>query len=122
MSSSISLSISPSTPLPTSHITELATSGALDEISNAPSAVREYIRNRGLVREESKTNRALLFVIYQTGRHGPQNGFRLCLVHEGFVVEGPEAEEVFGKAEDVVGQGVMEFIRLGSPSAAMVDL
>lgn len=108
------------TPLASAHLVELATSGALDEISNSPGAVRDYIRNRGLVKD-GNTNRALLFVVYQTERHGPQNGFRLCLVHEGFAVDEGAAEEVVGKVESVVGQGAMEYIRLGSPRPAVVD-
>lgn len=115
-----SISFSNDTPLASTNILDLANSGALDEISNSPSSVGHYIRNRGLVKE-GKTNRALLFVIYQTGRYGPQNGFRLCLVQEGFAVDEPAAEEIIGKAESVVQQGAMEFIQLGSPRPAIAD-
>jgi hypothetical protein len=112
-----SVSFSDDTPLASSHLVELATAGALDEISNSPGSVRDYIRNRGIVRD-GKTNRALLFVIYQTGRYGPQNGFRLCLVHEGFAVD----EDVAGeKAEAPVAQGVTEFIRLGTPRPPIAE-
>ncbi|KAL8628979.1 hypothetical protein Q9189_005320 [Teloschistes chrysophthalmus] len=33
------------------------------------------------------TKKAVLFVVYQTGRDGPQNGFRVALVQEGVPVE-----------------------------------
>jgi hypothetical protein len=112
-----SVSFSDDTPLASSRLVELATAGALDEISNSPGSVRDYIRNRGIVRD-GKTNRALLFVIYQTGRYGPQNGFRLCLVHEGFAV----GEDVAGeKAEAPVAQGVTEFIGLGTPRPPIAE-
>ena len=114
------ISFSEDSPLSSAHLVEVATSGALDEISNAPSAIYNYIRSRGLVRE-GITNRSLLFVIYQTGRHGPQNGFRLCLVHEGFPVDGEIAGETLGEAESVVEQGVREFIRLGLPRPAIAE-
>ena len=92
---------------------ELARSGALDEISNAPGAVEEFIRGRGLVRER-RVNRPLVFVVYQTGTLGPQNGFRLCLVHEGFDLERTEDMEVAASRIDqttlamvVLGESIM---------------
>ena len=90
----------------------LARSGALDEISNAADAVKEFIGGRGLVQEGSTmTNRAIVFVIYQTGSLGPQNGFRFCLVHEGFDLE-LGAEDIL-RANQAIGYGAMEFIELG---------
>ncbi|KFY38140.1 hypothetical protein V494_04502 [Pseudogymnoascus sp. VKM F-4513 (FW-928)] len=106
------------------HLIELATSGALDEISNNPGSVRHYIRSHGVVRD-GVTNKALFFVIYQTGRYGPQNGFRLCLVHEGFEIrdenEARDQRDVVDDAEMPVGQGVMEIIRLGVPPPPIED-
>lgn len=59
----------------------------------------------------------MFFVIYQTGRHGPQNGFRLCLVHEGFEIgkekESEEKRDAIDDAEMSLAQGAMEIIQLG---------
>ena len=65
-----------------SFVAQIALSAALDEISNAEGQITTYVQNRGLVRDGT-TRKALLFVLYQTGKHGPQNGYRLVLVEEG---------------------------------------
>ena len=94
----------------------IARSGALDEISNG-GGVEHYIRNFGMVRD-GKTNKALLFFIYQTGRYGPQNGFRLCLVQEGFEVDASDAATQFQQVEADVGLAAEEVVILyGLPSA-----
>ena len=63
------------------------------------------------------TRCAVLFVIYQTDRHGPQNGFRICLVQEGFAIGVGEGVETKGAAiqaaEAEVGQGAVEWVVLG---------
>lgn len=52
------------------------------------------------------------------GRYGPQKGFRLCLVHQGFAIR--KEDELDGQrdavddAEMPVAQGAMEIIRLGA--------
>jgi hypothetical protein len=106
------------------YLVELANSGALDEISNNPGSVRHYISNHGIV-QSGVTRKALFFVIYQTGRYGPQNGFRLCLVHEGFEIgkkkESEEQRDSVDDAEVQVGQGAMEIIRLGVPPPPIAD-
>ncbi|KAL8779809.1 MAG: hypothetical protein Q9213_006767 [Squamulea squamosa] len=87
---------------------ELACSGALDEISNAEDgeAIERYVRYAALVREENRTRKGILFVVYQTGRHGPQNGFRLALVKEdvevAVAVERLKGEVVQDAAECIV--------------------
>ncbi|TAQ87667.1 hypothetical protein B7494_g4026 [Chlorociboria aeruginascens] len=120
-----SIPFSHSSPLLTSHLLEIPNSGALNEISNDGDAVNRHIRGSGLVKN-GVTRRALFFVIYQTGRHGPQNGFRLCLVHEGFRIgdeneEGVVKEEL-ERASDRIEQGAMEFISLGTPKLYTEDL
>ncbi|CAM6089430.1 unnamed protein product [Calypogeia fissa] len=80
---------------------ELIDMHILDEISNAkdaqpeidlPDAIERYVRFVGgmIGRKQSKimpkievTQKACFFVVYQTQRLGPQNGFRLCLVEKG---------------------------------------
>ena len=61
----------------------LANSGAPDEISNVSDGegIESKVKMSGLTRD-GKTKKAVLFVIYQTECHGPQNGFRLALVEE----------------------------------------
>jgi hypothetical protein len=116
--------ITASSPLPITNLAEIATSGALDEISNAPGQIRLQIKREGLVKD-GITHKAVFFLIYQTTRYGPQNGFRLCLVHEGFRVGDLEKEdgdmEALSKAEEKIEQGAMEFIRLGTQPPAIQD-
>lgn len=122
---SIALDSSPSA----SFLLQLANSAALDEISNVQGCPSHYIRNRGLVHSSTgKTQRALLFVVYQTGRHGPQNGFRLCLVNEGFQIGHREAlstQQVNTQALEVlegeIVQDAMEYIVLGGATEGHVN-
>ena len=99
----------------------LANSGALDEISNMKdgwgieSRIRQPGSTGGLVRD-GVTCKAVLFIVYQTGRHGPQNGFRVALVLEGVRVE--EARE---RLKGVVEQGAEEFIVVGVPQEVVPD-
>ncbi|KAI4256366.1 MAG: hypothetical protein LQ352_002131 [Teloschistes flavicans] len=87
---------------------ELAVAGILDEISNAEDgeAIGRYITNAGAVGGGKVTKKAVLFVVYQTGRDGPQNGFRVALVKEGVPVESAiqqlKGEVVQNAAEYVV--------------------
>ncbi|KAM0714140.1 hypothetical protein Q7P37_007620 [Cladosporium fusiforme] len=82
-------------PLRTDLLVQIANSGVLDEISNHPGAVRHYIYHHGrLPRKASNpSRRPLLFAIYQTGRYGPQNGFRLCVVQRDFCITSPTKSE-----------------------------
>lgn len=91
----------------------LANSGALDEYSNGydGSGIESRIRmagSQGGLVKDGVTRKSVLFVIYQTGRHGPQNGFRLALVLEGVRVE--EARE---RLIGVIEQGAEEFVTVG---------
>lgn len=85
---------------------ELACSGALDEISNAESgeSIERYVRANGLVRE-GKSCRAVLLVIYQTTRLGPQDGFRL-----GLVLEGVSPENAREQLKGPVKQDAAEYL------------
>ena len=58
----------------------------------------------GLVKD-GVTRKPVLFIIYQTGRHGPQNWFRVALVLEGARVK--DARE---RLKSVVEHGVAEFV------------
>ncbi|OTA87949.1 hypothetical protein M434DRAFT_35090 [Hypoxylon sp. CO27-5] len=63
---------------------------------------------------------AFYFWIYQTGRHGPQNGFRLCLVNRGYHI-GPDEQSHPDKEDDIdllekpIPQGHIELAILGEP-------
>lgn len=88
----------------------LANSGALDEISNADdgSAIERRIQvagSQGRQVQDGVLRKSVLFIIYQTGRHGPQNGFRVALV-----LEGARLEEAREKLKGVVEQGAEEFV------------
>lgn len=88
----------------------LANSGALDEIPNADdgSAIERRILmagNQGGLVKNGVTRKSVLFIIYQTGRQGPQNGFRVALVLEGARVE--DAREIL---KSVVEQDAEEFV------------
>jgi len=84
----------------------LACSGALEKISNAEEGmgIELAVKRMGLVRE-GKTQRTVLFVVYQNGRYGPQNGLRLALVKEGVRVE--DARE---NLKGFVEHGLEEFV------------
>ena len=88
-------------------IKEIACSGALDEISNSEQgeAIARYV---GALERDGSTNRAVLFVVYQTGREGPQHGFRLALVKEGATKEAAR-EQLKGEIE----QDAAEFVIVG---------
>lgn len=114
-------------PVPASLLLQLATSSALNEISNASGAIRNYVLGEGLVKD-GRTRRTLFFAIYQTGRFGPQNGFRLCLVHEGFELsqtpaggESDGGQDGFAEAGADIAQGTMEFIVLGTAPEPIAD-
>lgn len=64
----------------------------------------------------------MLFFVYQTTRHGPQNGFRLCLVHRGFSIASEskadgDPEDDIDRLERVIPQGHMEVVVLGDGPA-----
>ncbi len=92
----------------------LANSGALDEISNSEdgSAIERRIKmpgSQGGHVKDGVTQKSVLFIIYQTEKHGPQNGFRVALVLEGARVE--DARE---RLKGVLQQGAEEFVVVGA--------
>ncbi|KAL8709076.1 MAG: hypothetical protein Q9220_006097 [cf. Caloplaca sp. 1 TL-2023] len=101
---------------PSTFLHHLANASLLDEISNSEDgdAIARYVRNQAKASSsEGNTTKDILFVIYQTGRHGPQNGFRLALVKEGVRV-GEAVERLKGE----VGQGVEECVVVESEDEA----
>lgn len=112
--------VSASSPLSPVLLQQIANAGAFDEISNYPGAVRHHIYWYG---KRNKTDNtlfnAMLFFIYQTTRHGPQNGFRLCVVNSGFHIasatksEG-DGEDDIDRLEKEIPQGHIEVVFLGS--------
>ncbi len=95
-------------------LTLLATSGALDEISNADdgSAIERRLLMAGSTGghvKDGATRKAVLFVIYETGRHGPQSGYRLALV-----LGGAKVEEARKRLKGRVEERVREFVVVGS--------
>lgn len=106
-------------PIPASILPHIASTGVLNEISNHPGAVRHHIYHHGILRQKRKTSRQpLLFFVYQTARYGPQNGFRLCIVHADYVITSdikPEddAEDDIDRLEAPIPQGHMEVVVLG---------
>ena len=111
-----SIPIAPS--LSASTLEELATSGAIDQIANSPGSIRRYIQGRAVQGKDASTLtwKSIFFVIYQTGRYGPQNGYRLCLVHEGFDIESDLTE-----AEKKIEQSTQEFIVIGPKPPRIED-
>lgn len=112
--------VSGGTPLPTAILRQIATAGPLDQISNLRDAVRSHIFWHGERHETTGRLQApMLFCVYQTTRHGPQNGFRLCLVHRGFYIaseariEG-DPEDDIDRLEAFIPEGHMEVVVLGA--------
>ncbi|KAI0199527.1 hypothetical protein F4808DRAFT_432725 [Astrocystis sublimbata] len=109
------------TPLPTPMLREMANSGAFHEIANHPNTVRHHIYYFSMRHKKTgKTQKSIVFAIYQTSRHGPQNGYRLCLVHQGYFIAAPERkegdpEDEIDKLEKDIPQGHEEMVILGSP-------
>lgn len=112
--------VSASNPLSPVILQQIAHAGILDEISNYPGAVRHHIYWHGNRDNANNTLRmAMMFFIYQTTRHGPQNGFRLCVVHSGFHIASATKSEGNGeddidRLEKEILQGHMEVVFLGS--------
>ncbi|KAJ4312921.1 hypothetical protein N0V84_009690 [Fusarium piperis] len=111
--------VTPQNPLSPSLLHQFALGSPLDEISNRPGAIRHHIFWHGdRNKETNKLERSMFFFVYQTGRFGPQNGFRLCLVHRGFHIasatkaEG-DAEDDIDRLEKDIPQGHMEVVVLG---------
>jgi hypothetical protein len=119
--------VSASHPLPPAFLQQLAIAGPLDEISNLTGAVRHHIFYHG--RRDAATGKTripMLFFIYQTTRHGPQNGFRLCLVHQEFHIASEskvdgDPEDDIDRLEKAIPQGHMEMVILGDAPAPIID-
>jgi hypothetical protein len=75
-------------PPATTILTHIVYSTAYDEISNSPESITRTL-TAYLPRQRSKsptphlTCQPYIFVYYQSGRHGPQNGWRLVSVEAG---------------------------------------
>jgi len=41
-----------------------------------------------------------MFFVYQTGQHGPQNGFRFVVVHQGYWIDSPTKDKGEGKGKE----------------------
>ena len=122
-----SYSISESNPLPPVVLQQIMVSGLLDEISNSSGSVRHHVfwfGDRDKV--SGKLRRPMLFSVYQNTRHGPQNGFRLCLFHEGYYIASDTkvdgaAEDDIDRLEKSIPQGSMEFVVLGVPPSTPAE-
>lgn len=104
------------TTLSTPALAELATSGALNEIANSPGSIKHHIMRDGQI-EDGRVSRPLFFAVYQTGRYGPQNGFKLCLVHQHFEPDGYD----FTSLEQEIGTGTAEYVVLGTAGPPIRD-
>lgn len=99
----------------------------LAEISNYSGSVRSHIYWQGhRNKADNKLGKTMLFFIYQTTRHGPQNGFRLCLVHKNFHIDSAtksegDAEDDIDRLEKEIPQGHMELVVLGPRPAPPGD-
>lgn len=111
--------ISASNPRSSALLRQIVNSSMLDEISNYSGSVRHHIYwhgNRNKV--DNVLRESMLFFIYQTTRHGPQNGFRLCFVEKGFRISSATKMESDGEddidlLEKEIPQGHMEVVSLG---------
>ena len=120
--------ITDSNPLSPTVFQQFANACALDEISNAPGAVRHHIYWHGSCdRADNTLRKPMLFFNYQTTRHGPQNGFRLCIIHAGYCITSPtkaeddEGEDDIDRLEKPIPQGHKEIVFLGEKSTVEED-
>ncbi|KAI0095363.1 hypothetical protein F4814DRAFT_436370 [Daldinia grandis] len=118
--------ISDASSISSAMLQEITNSGSLDEISNAPGSVRWHICRRSNRDPDHNTLRSsMLFFIYQTTRHGPQNGFRLCMVRQGYYI-GSDNQSVIDEddidlLEKPIPQGHKELAILGVPLLVSSD-
>ncbi|KAF2867542.1 hypothetical protein BDV95DRAFT_582351 [Massariosphaeria phaeospora] len=117
--------LSDTAPLPRHMFWSFVNAHTVDEISNYPGSVRAYIFNQSMRDDKKKrpgrAEQSIAFCIYQTERYGPQNGYRLCVVHAGYYVGGREkkegeAEDDIDKLEREIPQGHEEMVVLGEPT------
>ncbi|CAH0004406.1 unnamed protein product [Clonostachys byssicola] len=107
---------------------QLATSAALDEITNIPGGIRHYIFHRGVRdKETGKTAKSLLFAIYQTQRYSPKTGYRVCLIHEGYYIASAtkkedEPEDEIDYLEKDIPRDSKEFVILGEDVLGMSEV
>jgi len=119
--------VSLDTPLPPAVLQQIASAGPLDEISNVAGAVRSHIFCHGNRHKVTgKLQKSMLFFVYQSTRHGPQNGFRFCLVHRGLYIASEskadeDPEDDIDQLERVIPQGHMEVVVIGDAPAAADD-
>lgn len=105
-------------PLRTDLLMHIAQSGALDEIPSNAVRHHVYYHGRHLRNACNILRQPMLFTVYQTGRHGPQNGFRLCLIQPGFYIDSStksegDLEDDIDRLEEEVPQGHVEVDILG---------
>lgn len=116
--------LSPIAPLPQRMFWSFVNAHTMDEIANYPGAVRKHIFNSCMRDKKNTTGKAeqdIAFVIYQRGRYGPQNGYRFCVVHAGYIIGGKEKvegepEDDIDKLENDIPQGHEEMVVLGEPT------
>lgn len=105
-------------------IRQLVTTHCFDEIPNSPGTVRNFLWNQSPDPSKKKkkftgvAEHSYMFCVYQTGRYGPQNGFRFVIVQRGYPIA--SATKAAGTGEDEIDalekpipQGHMEIVVLG---------
>ncbi|KAI4517143.1 hypothetical protein K525DRAFT_243668 [Schizophyllum commune Loenen D] len=106
-------------PPSTSLLEHIAYAGALDELSNAPPIRQHtasqgrspsvYPRHRNDSDHEDRTRKPFLYLLYQSGMHGPQNGFRL-LVGEAGICPADAGNALLARGE--ITRGTHELVHL----------
>lgn len=107
-------------------IRQLVTTHYFDEIPNYPGAVRRFLWNKSPnPNNKKKTFTGVaecshMFSIYQSGRYGPQNGFRFVIVQKGYPITsatkpegGATEDDEIDALEKPIPQGHMEIVVLG---------
>ncbi|KAL8366107.1 hypothetical protein RB595_004738 [Gaeumannomyces hyphopodioides] len=106
-------------------IRQLVTTHYFDEIPNFPGAVRGFLWNQSPDPNKKKkkftgvAEYSYMFCVYQTGRYGPQNGFRFVIVQRGYPIAsatkaaGVTEEDEIDALEKPIPQGHMEIVVLG---------
>jgi hypothetical protein len=115
--------LSDAAPLPRHMFWSFVNTHEFDEIANYPGAVRQHIFQQAMRNSKKKVpgpaKQSVIFCVYQRGRYGPQNGYRFCVVHEGYHV-GPtkkegDPEDDIDRLEKHIPQGHEEMVVLGEP-------
>ncbi|KAL1752819.1 hypothetical protein FB107DRAFT_219108 [Schizophyllum commune] len=118
-------------PPSTSLLKHIAYAGALDELPNAPP-IRKHIASQGRSPSvyprhrddsdpEDRTRKLFIYLLYQSGMHGPQNGFRL-LVGEAEICPADAENTLLARGEITLGTHELVYLKANGDIDVVPDV